>query len=221
MGSDVDRWERRGARQGDREAKSEGWSVGSDAALDKETEEDRRHAGEQEGNKGTMMASPWGTQESGVGGLQVDARVDGRDKRKAPCATADKTGTWGPHGASQGKGGNGGDRREKVGAEPSGVGENNGDREASIFDPKSHGVGEGDGGRAASGVADKLGGGRHGVGGGVESPQGADTPGMEEGPRGDETLGSPTASQGRRGEDGRGQGGGDGTPATAQATREQ
>ena len=62
---------------------------------------------------------------------------------------------------------------------------------------------------------------RHGVDGEVESPQGADTPGVAEGPRRDKTLGAPTAAQGGTGEDGQGRGGGDENPPTARATRMQ
>ena len=61
VSSDGDRWELRGARQGKREAESEGWSVGSDKASDEETEEEGMPAGDQEGSKDTLPASPWGT----------------------------------------------------------------------------------------------------------------------------------------------------------------
>ena len=40
-------------------------------------------AGEPEGGGGTLMASPWDTQESGAGGLQVGAQVGGSNTRKA------------------------------------------------------------------------------------------------------------------------------------------
>ena len=49
--------------------------------------------------------------------------------------------------------------------------------------------GTGRGGGEASRVAENPGGGSQGVGGGVESPQGIDTPGVEELPRGGETSG--------------------------------
>ena len=45
VSSDGDRWERRGARQGDREAESEGWIIGSDKSSDEETEGDRMPTG--------------------------------------------------------------------------------------------------------------------------------------------------------------------------------
>ena len=44
---------------------------------------------------------------------------------------------------------------------------------------------------------------------------------MAEGPRGDETLGAPTAAQDRQGEDRQGRGEGDETPPTTRATRRQ
>ena len=143
--------------------------------------------GELGGSDDTLMASPWGTQESGAGGLRVDVQAVGSDKRKAPSATANEAETQGCHRARQGQGGHDGGRRGKVGAEPSGVGGNNGGREASGVNPKPHGVVENP----------KWG--HHGVGVGFESPQGANTPRVAEGPREDRTLGAPTASHYRRG----------------------
>ena len=74
---------------------------------------------------------------------------------------------------------------------------NKGGQEASAVDYKSHRVGEGEGGCKASGVAENPRGGRHGVGGGFESPEGANTPRKAKGHRGDETPGGPTAAQDR------------------------
>ena len=59
------------------------------------------------------------------------------------------------------------------------------------------------------------------MGGRVESPQGADTPGVAEGPRGNKTPGGTTAAQDRHGEDRQGRGGGEKNPPTARATRMQ
>ena len=87
-------------------AESEGWSGGSDKALYAEMEEDGMPAGELGGSNNTMTASPWGMQESGAGGLRVDARAGRSNERKAPTATADKAGTQGRHGARQGQGEN-------------------------------------------------------------------------------------------------------------------
>ena len=76
------------------------------------------------------------------------------------------------------------------------------------------------GGREAYGVAENSGGNRQGVQGGVESPQGIDTPGVAELPRGDETPGVTTAGEGVPGEDGRGQGG-DKTPPPSELARKE
>ena len=80
VSSKGDRGERRSDRQVDREAEIEGWSGGSDEASDEKMEEDRMPAGEQEGSKDTLTASPWGMQESGAGGLQVDVRAGRSDE---------------------------------------------------------------------------------------------------------------------------------------------
>ena len=128
----------------------------------------------------TLTALPWGREESGTGGIQGDTWAGRSHKRKALSATTYNVGTHGRPGARQGRGGHEGDRREKVGAKPSGVGGNKGGRKASGVDTKPHGVG-----------------------GGVDSPQGTDTPRVAEEPRGDKTPGVPTAFQYRRGKDGR------------------
>ena len=76
-------------------------------------------------------------------------------------------------------------------------------------------MGEGEEDHEASGVTENPRGGRHGVGGGVESPQGTDTPRVAKGPRVDKTPGGPTSAQDRQGKDGQGWGGGDENPPTA------
>ena len=58
-------------------------------------------------------------------------------------------------------------------------------------------------------------------GGRVKSSWDDSNPREDGGPRGDETLGSPVASQSRRGEDGRRRGGGDENPLTARNTRDR
>ena len=60
-----------------------------------------------------------------------------------------------------------------------GVGGNFGGLESFGVDPETHGVGGEDGGCEASGVAENPGGGRHGVGGGVELFQDDSTPNRE------------------------------------------
>ena len=70
-----------------------------------------------------------------------------------------------------------------------------GGREASRVAHESSGVGDEEGIREASGVAENPQGSRQGVRGGFELPQGTDTPGVAEFPRGDETSGGPTAGE--------------------------
>ena len=65
------------------EAESKGWSVGSDATSDAETEED-------EGGHAPLTTLPWGTQEIGARGLQGDVRAGGSDGWKVTSATANE-----------------------------------------------------------------------------------------------------------------------------------
>ena len=74
-------------------------------------------------------------------------------------------------GQGRSKGQKKGGRRGWERAEPLGVRGNSRGREASGVYPKIHGVGEEEGGREASRVEENPGGGRHGVGGGVELSQ--------------------------------------------------
>ena len=140
-----------------------------------ETEEGMT-AGEPEGIGDILTASPWVMQENGAGRLQGGARAGGSDTGKAPSAVADKAGAQGPHGARPGQGEKYRGQRENMGGVTSGVWGNDGGREASRVDHESYGVGGGEGGRVAFGVAENPWGGRHRVGGGVELPQGSDTP---------------------------------------------
>ena len=68
--------------------------------------------GEPEGSGDTLTASPWVTQERGAGELQVGARADGSNTRKAPSAAADEAGARGRHRARQAQRGRNGGRRE-------------------------------------------------------------------------------------------------------------
>ena len=87
--------------------------------------------------------------------------------------------------------------------------------EAFVVVHKSPGVGDEEGGCKASGLAENSrGGGSHGVGGGVESPQGANTPRVVDKTRRDETPEGPTATEVGPGEHGRGRGGGGGRGTT-------
>ena len=92
-----------------------------------------------------------------------------------------------------------------------------GGRKASGEAHESSGVGDEEGAREASGVAENPQGSRQGVGGGVNLPQGTSTPKVAELPRGDKTPRVTTAGEGEPGEDGRGRGG-DENPPTTRAT---
>ena len=59
-----------------------------------------------------LTALPQGTQESGAGGLQVDARTGGSNEQNAPFATSDEAWPRGRHGVRQGQGKKYGVRRE-------------------------------------------------------------------------------------------------------------
>ena len=113
VSSDGDRGEHRGDRQGESEAKSEGWSGGSEGESTEETEEDGVTKGEPGRSRDTLTTSPWGTQESGTGGLRVGAQADGSDARKSPSAAANEAETRGRHRARPGQGENDRGRREQ------------------------------------------------------------------------------------------------------------
>ena len=134
-------------------------------------------AGEPEGSGNTLTASPWGTQESGAGGLQGGERAGGNDTGKSPSAATNKEGAQSRHGARPGQG-----EKTEVGRKI----QEEKPQECGVA-PESPRVGEEKGGRKASRVAGNPEGGRHGVGLGVESLQGADTPGVAEDPWGDKT----------------------------------
>ena len=107
-------WEE--GRSGKRgEAESEGLSGGSNATSDADMEEEGW-------GQDTLMVLPWGTQESGARGLQVDAQAGGSDGRKAPSVTAEEAGTGDRHGARQEQREENGGRWEWEGGKPSGVG---------------------------------------------------------------------------------------------------
>ena len=74
-------------------------------------------------------------------------------------------------------------------------------------------MGDKEGGRKSSRVAENPRWSCHGVGGGVESLQGTDTPGVAELLRGDKPPGVKTTGKGKPREDGLGRGG-DKTPPT-------
>ena len=106
----------------------------------------------------------------------MDARAGRSNDRKYPSAMANEAGTRGRHGEWQEKRAKNGGRRDREGAESLGVQGNFGGREASGVDPEIHGVGGGGGGLQGLRSGGKPGGGRHGVGGGVQSFQDNSTP---------------------------------------------
>ena len=87
----------------------------------------------------------------------------------------------------------------------------NAGRKASGLAQKSLGVGDEEGGRKASGVAENPQEYRQGVEGGVELPQGNDTPGVTEIPQGDEIPRGTTMGGNQPRKYGQGRGG-DGKP---------
>ena len=121
VSSDRDRGERRRDGQGESNDASEGWSGGSKGDSVKETEEDRMTARDPEGSGDTLTALPWVTQESGAGALQVGARADGSNTRKAPSAVADEAGARGHYGARPTQGEKNGSQRENAGGITLGV----------------------------------------------------------------------------------------------------
>ena len=78
-------------------------------------------AGELEGSGNTLTTLPWGTQESGAGGLQGGARAGGSNTGKAPSAAANNKGARGRHGARPGQEEKNGGRQESKGGKTSGV----------------------------------------------------------------------------------------------------
>ena len=148
-----------------------------------------------------------GTPESSADRRLGDAMAGGVNTRKASSAATGKVGAGGRHAARPEQRGRLAGRQENPASESSEVRGDDSGREAFVVAHKSPGVGEEEGGSKASRVVENPRGYRQGVGGGVESPQGTDTPGVADFPRGDETPGVTTAGEGVPGEDGRGQGG--------------
>ena len=111
VSSDEDRGGRCVDGQGESDDASKGWSGSSKGDSEEETEEDGMTTGDLEEIGDTLTALPWGTQESGAGGLQGGAGAGGRDTGKSPSAVADEKGTRGLHGARPGQGKKNGVRR--------------------------------------------------------------------------------------------------------------
>ena len=117
-----------------------------------------------------------------MGELPGEAMAGRGNIGKAPFAAANKSGAWGRHGARPVQRGRYGGKQENQAGETSGVrGEDEG-CEASRLAHESPGVGDEEGSRETSGGAENPRGSHQGVGGGVELPQGTNTPGVTEVP---------------------------------------
>ena len=115
---------------------SKGWSGRStDDLAGSEKEVDGMTAGGMEEIRTPLTASPWGTQESGAGAVQGDARAGRSNTGKSPSLAANEEGVQGHHGAGEARA-----RRKKR-------------RLAGKTGGKTLGVRGDDGGCKASGVA--------------------------------------------------------------------
>ena len=116
-------------------------------------------------------------------------------------AAADKARVGGRHRARLGNRGRSGGRRDNPYSKSLGLQGDDRGYMASKVAHESSGVGDEEGGREASRVAENPRGSRQGVGRGVKSPQGINTSRVAELPRGDETPGVTTTGEGEPGED--------------------
>ena len=148
--------------------------------------------GEQEGSKDMLTASSLGTEESGAGGLQVDAWAGGRDERKAPPRLPVRRGRRASMGRGRGKGNTKEASWKKLEQNTQEWGKKIGVMRPPEWTPSPTEWGRGD--ARPPKWRKTPGGGGHGVGGGVDLPQGAGKTRVVEGPRGGETPGAPTSS---------------------------
>ena len=146
------------------------------------------------------------TEEYEADGIPGGAAAGGGDTSKATYAAADEEGSGGCHGEKTVARERVSGRRENPSCKSYGVGGGGEGHEAYGVATETSGVREDGEGREAYGVAENPGGDRQGVGGGVESPQGIDTPGVDALPRGDETPGVTAPGERVPGEGGRGWG---------------
>ena len=138
------------------------------------------------------MAKVGESEESGANSKPGGAAVSGGDTGNSTSAAAYEAGAGGRHGARTTARERVAGWRENMAGKYYGVGGGGEICEASGVASKTYGVRGDGGGRKAYGVAENPGGDRQGVGGGVESPQGINTPGVDALPRGDETPGVAT-----------------------------
>ena len=164
-----------------------------------------------------LTATAGDTEERGADGRPWGAAAGMGDTGQATSAAANKAGAGGRHGEKTATRERVASRRENLAGNSYGVGGVGEGREAYGVATEPSQVRGDRGGREAYGVMENPGGDHQGVGGGVESPQGINTPGVDALPQGDETPGVATMGNGVPGESGQGQGG-YGTPHTTQAT---
>ena len=196
------------------------WSGEDGEGLATEEEEADTKGGEGGRVSEKRTATTWGTQESSAGELTGGTAASGIKTRKAASASADKAGSGGRHGERSGVRERVVGRRENPARESSGVGGDEGVRKAYGVASEPSGVGGKEGGRKAHIVAENHGGDRQGVRGGVELPQGIDTPGVDEFPRWNKNPGVSAEGEGVTREDGRGRGGTE-TPAPPEQPRRE
>ena len=127
------------------------------------------------------------TRRSGTNGCSDDAMAGGGKSGKASSTAANKAGASGRHGARPVKRGRVAGWRENSASKSLGVRGDDRGREVSGVAHDTSVVGYEEGGRKAFEVEKNPQGSRQGVGGGVESPQGTNTPGVAEVPRGKNT----------------------------------
>ena len=146
-----------------------------------------------------------GTRESGADRHLGDAMAGGGNTGEASSAAADEAGAGGRHGARP-------DQRKRL----AGRRENPAGKSGKAFGEahKSSKVVEVEGGHKAPGVAENPQWYSQGVGGGVESPQGTNNPGVAEFALESKTPRVTTAGEGVQGDDRRWQGGDEPPPTT-------
>ena len=125
----------------------------------------------------------------------------GGNSGKASSTAADEAGARGRQGVRPVQRGRVAGQRENSASKSSGVRGNDGGYEASGVAHNYSVVEDEEGGRKAFGVEENPQGSCQGLGGGVESPQGTDTPVVADLPRGDETPRVTTAVKVVMGED--------------------
>ena len=116
--------------------------------------------------------------------LHGGALAGGGNTWKAPSVASDEAGARSRHGARPAQRGKPGDRQDKSSAKPWECWATTGAARPPEWPMSPPGGGDKEGLREASGVAEKSRGSRHRVGRGVKLPQGTDTSGVKELPRG-------------------------------------